>query len=305
VAQSSTFDVTAPPRVRDGSLDAAYEYCRGVTREHARSFSFCARFLPAAKQRAIHAVYALCRYVDDVVDRAGALPDRDPRETLEAWRSKLRDAGPDDHPALRAWRDASATFGIDAALAEELMRGVLMDLTQDRYATYAELEVYCYRVASVVGLMTSEIFGYSDPAALERAATLGLAMQLTNICRDVGEDAALGRIYVPRDELSQFGVDESAILARRLDERFVELMRFQIDRARRLYADAEPGIALLSRDSRFTVLLSSRLYGRILDRIGRNGYDVLSRRAYVPLHLKIAALPAVWIEAKLSYNTHP
>jgi 15-cis-phytoene synthase len=305
VAQSSTFDVTAPPRVRDGSLDAAYDYCRGVTREHARSFSFCARFLPPAKQRAIHAVYALCRYVDDVVDRAAAVPDRDPRETLEVWRSKLRDAGPDDHPALRAWRDASATFGIDAALAEELMRGVLMDLTEDRYATYAELQVYCYRVASVVGLMTSEIFGYSDPAALERAVTLGLAMQLTNICRDVGEDAALGRIYLPRDELSRFGVEESAILARRLDDRFVELMRFQIERARRLYADAEPGIALLNRDSRFTVLLSSRLYGRILDHIERNGYDVLSRRAYVPLHLKIAALPAVWIEAKLSYNTHP
>ena len=295
----------APPRVRDGSLDAAYEYCRGVTREHARSFSFCARFLPPAKRRAIHAVYALCRYVDDVVDRAGAAPDRDPRETLEAWRTRLRDAGPDDHPALRAWRDASATFGIDAALAEELMRGVLMDLSQVRYATYADLEVYCYRVASVVGLMTSEIFGYSDPQALERAAALGLAMQLTNICRDVGEDAALGRIYLPRDELSRFGVDESAILERRLDDRFVDLMRFQIERARRLYADAEPGIAQLSRDSRFTVLLSSRLYGRILDRIERNGYDVLSRRAYVPLHLKIAAVPAVWIEAKLSYNTHP
>jgi phytoene synthase len=153
--------------------------------------------------------------------------------------------------------------------------------------------------------MTSEIFGYSDPGALERAATLGRAMQLTNICRDVGEDAALGRIYLPRDELSRFGVDESAILERRLDDRFVELMRFQIERARRLYADAEPGISILSRDSRFTVLLSSRVYGRILDRIERNGYDVLSQRAYVPLHLKIAALPAVWIEAKLSYNTHP
>jgi 15-cis-phytoene synthase len=224
---------------------------------------------------------------------------------LESWRSRLRDAGPDDHPALRAWRDASHRFGVDAALAEELMRGVLMDLTKARYATFAELEVYCYRVASVVGLMTSQIFGYSEPRALDHAATLGTAMQLTNICRDVGEDARLGRIYLPADELERFGVREEALLAGRVDAPFVALMQFQLDRARRLYRAAEPGIDLLSPDCRYTVRLSSCIYGRILERIERNGYDVLSRRAYVPLHLKVAALPAVWFATKLGYNTPP
>jgi phytoene synthase len=305
VSQSYTADLTAPPNVRDGSLVAAYDYCRGVAREHARSFYFCAQFLPAPKRRAIYAVYALCRHIDDVVDRAASHPDRDPRAMLEAWRSKLRDAGPDDHPALRAWRDASTAFGVDPELAEELMRGVLMDLTVSRYATFAELEVYCYRVASVVGLMTSEIFGYSDPRALDHAVALGTAMQLTNICRDVGEDARLGRIYLPVDELERFGVQEEAIFERRVDDRFVALMRFQLDRARRLYGAAEPGIDLLSADCRYTVRLSSRIYARILERIERNGYDVLSRRAYVPFHLKVAALPVVWIANKLGYNTPP
>jgi phytoene synthase len=282
----------------DGSLERAYEYCGSVAREHAKSFYFCARFLPPAKRRAIHAVYALCRHVDDLVDRAAERPGDATRAILEAWRARLRDAGPDDHPALRAWRDASERYRIDASLAEELMRGVLMDLTETRYATYADLELYCYRVASVVGLMTSEVFGYADPRALDHAARLGHAMQLTNICRDVGEDARLGRIYLPLDELERFGVSEEAVLAGRVEPGFVELLRFQIARARRLYREAEPGIDLLSPECRFTVRLSSRVYARILARIERNGCDTLSRRAFVPLRCKLAAVPAVWLETK-------
>jgi phytoene synthase len=276
-------------------LAAAYEHCRRVTRDHAKSFYFCAQFLPAAKRRAIYAVYALCRHVDDVVDRAGDRSSEDTRAILERWRAGLREPGPDDTPALVAWRDAASAFRIDPELAEELMRGVLMDLTTTRYATYADLELYCYRVASVVGLMTSEIFGYSDPSALEHAVRLGYAMQLTNICRDVGEDARLGRVYLPTDEMAAYGVREESLLAARVDDAFVALMRFQIERARRLYREAEPGIAMLSRECRFTVLLSSRVYGQILDRIERNGYDVLTRRAYVPFARKLATLPAAWV----------
>jgi phytoene synthase len=278
------------------SLDDAYRYCRAMTREHAKSFFFCAQFLPAAKRRAIYAVYALCRHIDDLVDRASDRSCDDTRSMLESWRAHLRDRGPDDHPALLAWRDASTTYGIDPSLAEELMRGVLMDLTTARYRTFEELRVYCYRVASVVGLMTSEIFGYTDRRALDHAITLGLAMQLTNICRDVGEDARLGRIYLPADEMARFRVAESTLLAGRVDNAFVELMRFQIGRARQFYREAEPGIEILARECRYTVRLSSRVYEKILDRIEQNGYDSLSRRAYVPLHGKLATLPAVWFE---------
>lgn len=290
----ATAPVDTPP-----GLAAAYEHCRDVTRRHAKSFYFCAQFLPRRKRLAIYAVYALCRHLDDFVDRAAGRPDDDTRLLVDAWRDGLREAGPQDHPALAAWRDAAWTYAIPVELAEELMRGVLMDLSQSRYATYAELEVYCYRVASVVGLMTSRIFGFSDDRALGHAVELGTAMQLTNICRDVGEDARLGRIYLPLEDLERFGVPEANLICGRIDAPFVALMRFQIERARRLYRSADPGIAWLSDDAQYTVRLSSRIYEQILGRIERNGYDVLSRRAYVPLHRKLAAIPAVWLETKL------
>lgn len=283
----------------DRELAGAYAYCRDVTRLHARSFSFCAQFLPAHKRRAIFAVYAICRHLDDLVDDSRGSSEADTRAALERWTARLRDSGADDHAALVAWRDTTTTFSIPVELAEELVSGVVMDLTIARYQTFEELREYCYRVASVVGLMTSRIFGYSDERALDRAVDLGIAMQLTNICRDVGEDARLGRIYVPGEDLERFGVQESEILGGRFSPAFVRLMQFQIERARSFYRLAEPGIEWLSADSRVTVRLSSRIYGQILGRIERNGYDVLSRRAYVPLHRKLATLPAVWLETKL------
>lgn len=299
MAHRRTATTTAQPSGACLPLAEAYSYCRDVTRDHAKSFYFCAQFLPAHKRRAIYAVYALCRHLDDIVDEAGGRSADDTRVALDAWRNRLAGSSPDDHPALKAWRDASATFGIPVELAEELVQGVLMDLSQSRYATYGELEVYCYRVASVVGLMTSRIFGFTDDRALDRAVDLGTAMQLTNICRDVGEDARLGRIYIPLDELERFGVSEADILESRFSPAFVRLMQFQIERARSLYRSSEQGIVWLSADSRMTVRLSSRIYGQILGRIERNGYDVLSRRAYVPFHRKLATLPRVWLETKL------
>jgi phytoene synthase len=274
-------------------------YCRRVTREHAKSFYFCAQFLPAPKRDAIYAVYALCRSIDDVVDRGAHRPTAETRAMLDEWRRGLREERGDD-VALRAWRAVSARYAIDPRHAEALVDGVLMDLEKTSYADYGELELYCYRVASVVGLMTSKIFGYSSPDALARAATLGHAMQLTNICRDVGEDARMGRVYLPDDEMRRFGVTRAAILESRLDDRFVALMRFQIERARRLYAEAEPGIELLDADCRYTVRLSSRIYEGILDAIERNGYDVLSRRAFVPFARKVAAIPSVYVTTLLA-----
>jgi 15-cis-phytoene synthase len=279
-----------------GGLTTAYSYCRGVTRTHAKSFYFCAHFLPPEKRSAIYAVYALCRHLDDFVDEAqGRSPDST-RALVEAWRRHLREADRSAHPVLVAWNDARERFGIDPTHAEELMTGVLSDLAKARYETFEELDLYCYRVASVVGLMACSIFGYSDGRALDCAADLGRAMQLTNICRDVGEDASKGRVYLPSDELERFGVHESTILRRSTNEPFRALMRFQIARARRYYEAAEPGIDLLDRDARFTVRLSSRIYSHILERIERNDYDSLSRRAFVPLGRKLATLPATWAE---------
>ncbi len=178
------------------------------------------------------------------------------------------------------------------------MRGVLMDTHVKRYETWEDLRVYCYRVASVVGLMSSEIFGYEEPRTLYYAEQLGLAMQLTNILRDIGEDARMGRIYLPQEELHGFGYTEADLLRGKLSEPFFALMNHEIERARALYREAEQGIPLLDADTRFTVLLAARLYARILDEIERNGYDVYTRRAHLSLPAKLRAAPSIWRESR-------
>lgn len=282
-------------------IERAYAYCRQTTRTHSKSFYFCAHFLPREKRRAVYAVYALCRHVDDAVDAAGIRGERDAQAAVERWRAEL-DAvygeGRAASPVMVAWRDMLTRFRIPQELPLELMRGVLMDLQIKRYETWADLRVYCYRVASVVGLMSSEIFGYSEPRTLYYAEQLGLAMQLTNILRDVGEDARMGRIYLPQDELRRFGYMEDDLLGGKLTEAFFALMSFEIKRARSLYHEAEQGIPLLEQDTRFTVLLAARLYARILDEIERNSYDVYTRRAHLSLLGKLRAVPRIRSEAR-------
>jgi 15-cis-phytoene synthase len=282
-------------------LERAYRYCQRTTRVHAKSFYFCSHFLPREKRRAIYAVYALCRHVDDAVDAAGIRGERDAQATIEHWRAEL-DAvyteGRADSPVLLAWRDMLKRFRIRQELPLELMRGVLMDTQIKRYETWEDLRVYCYRVASVVGLMSSEIFGYEEARTLHYAEQLGLAMQLTNILRDVGEDARMGRIYLPQSELRRFGYTEDDVLRGKLTEPFFALMSFEIERARALYSEAEQGIPMLEPDTRFTVLLAARLYARILDEIERNGYDVFTRRAHLSLPAKLRAAPRIWQEAR-------
>jgi phytoene synthase len=285
-------------------LADAYEFCRRTTRHHAKSFYFCSQFLPREKRRAIYAVYALCRHVDDAVDAASARSEASARVAIERWRRELDGVyrGESLHanasPVLIAWRDLLRHYRIAPELPLELMRGVLMDTYKTRYASWDELKVYCYRVASVVGLISSEIFGYSAPQTLRYAESLGLAMQLTNILRDVGEDFRMGRIYLPQDEMKKFGVTEEQIAGGIVDSNFRALMRFEIARALSLYAEAERGIPLLDSDARFTVLLAARLYARILDAIERNDFDVFTRRAHLSFFGKLRAAPGIWHEAR-------
>ncbi len=292
------------------SIAAAYDYCRCVTRQHAKSFYFSARFLPAPKRRAIYAVYALCRHVDDEVD---AIEPDNPvaaQAAVARWQAELRAIYQSSqtvvvplsggiNPVLLAWRDMLAHYPIPLEYPLELMRGVLMDTHQNRYATWDELKVYCYRVASVVGLMTSEIFGYAGGAAtMEYAKALGYAMQLTNILRDVGADAALGRIYLPAEDLAHFAYTEEELQRGIINENFAALMKFEIARARALYAEAELGIPRLHSDARLPVLSAARLYARILDAIEQNSCDVFTRRAHLPLSRKLRALPRLWWAAR-------
>lgn len=293
------------------SLEKAYKYCENVTNIHAKSFYFAAKFLPKGKQRPIYALYALCRHVDDEIDEiTEESSEAEAIQAVERWGAELEniydlvEKGEELSPekarnaVFLAWHDLLKQYKIPLELPLELMKGVLMDTRIKRYETFEELYVYCYRVASTVGLMSSEIFGYTGgQQTLDYAEALGIAMQLTNILRDVGEDAEMGRIYLPQEDLRKFNIAEEQIFARRFDENFAELMRFQIERARGYYRKAEKGIPFLERETRFTVLLALRLYSKILDEVERLNYNVFKSRAHTTKLQKILAIPRVWREA--------
>jgi phytoene synthase len=271
-------------------LAECYKLCRDVARDHSKTFYLSSLFLAPPKRRAIWAIYAYCRTADDIVDRlAAGRPDR--LAALDEHETKLLAAvaGEADEPIFIALADAMSRFAIPTEAALNLLRGGRMDVTVSRYETFDELLRYCDLVAATVGLLTAPVLGYERPEALEYGVQLGRAMQLTNILRDVGEDARMGRIYLPLAELRRFGCTEAGIFAGTIDDAWIGLMRFQIERARELYAAAEPGIALLEPDARYTVRLALDLYRKILDAIEANGYDVFTKRAFVPLRDKLTA----------------
>ncbi len=284
----------------------AYDYCHHITRAASRTFYWGSLLLPAQKRRAIWTVYALFRLLDDAVDEAMAetpqightIGASDPRRELDLWRNKLeqlyQQGTTDDNPVMIAWESMLGDYNVPLAPVLDLLTGVEMDLTKARYASFEELALYCYRVAGTVGIVSSSIFGYQDESALRYAANLGIALQLTNILRDIGEDARRGRIYLPQDELQRFGYCEHELFAGTMNDTFIALIRFQIERAEQYYRDALPGIALLDEDCRFAVTLSSMLYRDILQRIHLNKYDVFTKRAHVPLGGKVGFLAQAW-----------
>lgn len=299
------------PTTDSDNLKKAYDYCESVTKTHAKSFYFAAKFLPRQKRRPIYALYALCRHVDDEIDEIPAETSSvEAVEAVKRWETELDkiygmiesgksfDERNNKNLVFLAWHDLLNRYKIPQNLPLELMKGVLMDTRIKRYETFEELYVYCYRVASTVGLMSSEIFGYSAPETLDYAEALGIAMQLTNILRDVREDAEMGRIYLPQEDLRKFGVTENQILKQEIDENFINLMKFQIERARHYYKKSEKGISLLEKDTRFTVLLALRLYSKILDEIERQNYNVFKQRAYTTKSQKILSIPSIWYESK-------
>lgn len=275
--------------VDDERLDACYRACREIARFNSKTFYVSSLFLAPEKRRAVWAVYAFCRTADDIVDRAAPAHER--LEAIDAWERGLIDAydGRAGDAIYVALSDAVRRFAIPIEPALQLLRGARIDVTVNRYETYDELRAYCYLVASTVGLLVMPILGTVAADAARYGAELGRAMQMTNILRDVGEDARMDRIYLPAEDLRRCGCTEASILAEEVDEAFVRLMRFEIARVRAMYAEAEPGILKLEPQSRYTVRLALSLYRGILDRIAANGYDVFTQRAYVPLRAKLLA----------------
>ncbi len=268
-------------------LDACYRVCRDVARLNSKTFHLSSLCLAPDKRRAVWAVYAFCRTADDIADSAMAAAER--LRALDGCERALRAAyeGCAGQPTFVALADAVARYDIPLQPALDLLRGARMDVVARRYETHDELRDYCYLVASTVGLLVLPILGALTPEAAPYGVTLGYAMQMTNILRDVGEDARMGRVYLPADDVRRAGCSDEAIFAGRVDDAFVRLMRYQIERVRRLYAQAEPGVALLAPESRYAVRLALTLYRGILDRIEENGYDVFTRRAHVPLRAKM------------------
>jgi phytoene synthase len=266
--------------------------------------------MPKAKRQAIWAIYVWCRRADELVDGPGARLTTP--ETLHLWERQLDSVfsgvPSDDYDV--ALVDTLERFPMDIQPFRDMIAGQHMDLYRSRYETFEELKLYCYRVAGTVGLMSSAVLGVDDrygsaPWASttvyipdEEAIALGIANQLTNILRDVGEDRDRGRIYLPLEDLERFGYSEEDLFQGVNDDRWRQLMRFEIDRARAYYEDAERGIRALNPDSRWPVWTALMLYQGILNVIEANNYDVFTKRAYVPLPKKMLYLPVAWLRAQ-------
>ena len=276
------------------ALAAAYAECEQITRMHSRTFYIATALMPREKRKAIRALYAFCRRSDDLMDCS-----QNPQVAMASWFERLKDARQiAQDPVLLAWDDTRRRYRIPEAYVEHLLEGIAQDVTVTRYRTFDELAHYCYGVASTVGLMSMHIIGYSSLEAVGYAIKLGVALQLTNILRDVGEDWQRGRLYLPLEELEAFGLGETDVAAGCLDDRWRAFMRFQIARTRRLYQEALPGIGFLHRDGRFAVAAAAELYRAILDDIEAHDYDVFTRRAYV--RDKWRRLPGIWWRARFN-----
>ncbi len=303
--------------VDSSKLTLAYAHCDELTRTNSKTFYMASSFVSAEKVRALRALYAFCRVSDDVVDKY----EGNKQASLEDWRQQnLRishssslvdeteyyenqDANSSSgfFPELvaLAWEDTCRKYRIPRIYAEQLICGVAEDIGKKRYDTFQELTTYCYGVACTVGLMSMHIIGYEGPQAFPYAIRLGVALQLTNILRDVGEDWRMGRLYLPKEEMDRFGISEEQIAAGIVDRSWVEFMRFQIDKTRKLYAESLPGVKLLEKDGRFAITAAAELYKGILDDIESNGYDVFTRRAHLSKIGKIRRLPGIWWRSRM------
>jgi len=271
------------------------QYCADKAAQSGSSFHYSFRLLDPARRTAITALYAFCREVDDAVDEV-ADPDV-ARVKLAWWRTEV-DAlfkGSPHHPVAMALLPVVRRYGLPEAHLQTVIDGMQMDLDTVRYLDFAGLELYCHRVAGVVGLMSAEIFGYADPATRGYARDLGVAFQLTNIIRDVGEDARRGRIYLPQDDLARFGVASSDLLRAKSSPEFARLMAFEVDRARSWYDRALGQLPASDRRAQRAGLAMAAIYRTLLDEIARDGYQVLDRRiALTPLRKLWIATRAAW-----------
>lgn len=261
------------------TINIGYRRAEKITRKYAKSFYFASLFLSKEKKDAVYSIYAICRLSDEATDKDASLAE------LSAIKRNIDAVYANEElniNILLAFKETIYKYSIPRYYFDELIEGMYMDFRKKYYEDFTGLKAYCYRVAGVVGLMMLRIFGFKDPEAENYAVNLGIAMQLTNILRDIKEDCERGRIYLPREDLSLFGVSENDIARGIADKKFKALLKFQVDRARKFYADSEPGIQMITDlRCRFATELMKEIYSGILDEIEKNDYDVFSKRVYV------------------------
>ncbi len=290
-------------QLQDRAVLAAYDYCRDLTKREAKNWYYGFISLPPEKRRAIYAAYAFSRECDDDADAQGSPEAK--RSALAHTRRRLEQAyeGSTDDAVLVALGDAARRYDVPRAYFEELLAGVEMDLDISRYASFDDLRLYCYRVASVVGLICLQIFGYSAERAVQYAVDLGLALQLTNIMRDVKEDAERGRIYIPQDEIRRFGYSEEELLAGAYTEPFRQLMAFQAQRAWSFHASGARLLPLLDVRARACTATMQGIYREILQRIEAADYAVFNGRVSLSGRDKLGLTASVWLRCLLGSGT--
>lgn len=297
-------EIATPP-----SLESSHEYCENLTRLEAKNFFHAFWLLPPDRRRAIYSIYAFSRRLDDIVDGDAAGGDgRVDREEALARIAVMRELldrnEPTDDPLAPALRDTIARYRIPLEHFDELIAGMVMDLENYQYATSEDLERYCYRAASTIGLICVEVFGHDgepgSDSVTRPAVKLGLAMQLTNILRDVKEDLERGRLYLPANEVQRFGVDIEALRRGEVTQGFRELMRFQVERARRWFEEATPLFSQVDRHSRHCPMLLRDVYRGLLRRIERANYDVFHARPRLTRFTKLRLLARLWLRSKLA-----
>lgn len=281
----------------------AQAYCTALTKRSGSNFYYSFLFLPRLRRDAMYTVYAFCREVDSAVDDAPV--GTNPAESLARWRDELAAAynGTPTQPVTISLAEHAKQLDIPRSYFEELIAGVEMDLTIRRYPTFEDLYPYCYRVASVVGLICLKVFGTRSPLATDYAVNLGLAFQLTNILRDLGTDAAQGRIYLPQEDLARFGYGEQELLHRTYSPQFVELMKFQCGRAHDYYRKAREAVDAMPETDRRALTVAEIMrgvYARILGRIEESGYRVLEARISLPPSQRLAIAAGVWLRSRFT-----
>jgi len=288
---------------RNSDYKLSYEYSRRLTKEYSKSFYLSSKLLPQEKRWATYSVYGFCRYVDNIIDNPRLRTPFQLERELDAIKEELTLAfrtGESEHPILNSFVRTASLYSIPLNLPLELIEGVRMDVNIKRYKSFDELYLFCYRVAGVVGLMMTYILGYSDKSAFYYAEKLGVAMQLTNILRDISEDMQNGKIYLPLNELEEYGIEESEIVNEVFSDKFEKLMAFQVERARKYYSAANPGINLLEKNSRFAISSASNVYSGILDKIELGGLNPFNGRVYVPGQRKIAILLSEYFKTRFT-----